>query len=194
MPRKFRSEEPGAVWHVGSRGSNGQNTFVDREDRDDFLALLAKETTERRWLTHAYALMSNHFHILVGTPEANLSVGMQRLLTTYVNRFNKRRGRSGHLFRAHFYSKRIETETQFLECARYIVLNPVRAEIVKTPHESDWTSFASSAGLRTPPPWLATEAIRLYFHPDDPAIGARSFEKFVMSALQPGAFRSKIAS
>lgn len=131
MARQLRIEYPGAVYHVMSRGNEHRRTFLDDDDRLTFLETLATVNSRYNWFVHAYCLMGNHYHVLVETPDANLSVGMQQLNGVYAQRFNAKRRRVGHLFQGRFKAIIVERESYLLELCRYIVLNPVRAEIVE---------------------------------------------------------------
>jgi REP element-mobilizing transposase RayT len=93
------------------------------------------------WRIHAYCLMTNHFHLLVETPDANLSRGMQRLNSEYATYFNTRFAHVGHLFQQRFVSRLIESEHYFLEALRYIAFNPVRAGLCEHPADWPWSSF-----------------------------------------------------
>ncbi len=96
------------------------------------------------WRLHAYCLMTNHFHLLVETPETNLSSGMQRLKSGYAAYFNERHLLVGHLFQQRFDSRLIESEEHFSESLRYIALNPVRAGLCEHPAQWPWSTFRGS--------------------------------------------------
>ena len=98
MARPLRIEFPGAVYHITSRGNERKAIFRDDKDRKMFLDTLKDVTLRYNWLCHAYCLMENHYHLLIDTPDGNLSVGMRQLNGIYTQRFNKRHGRVGHLF------------------------------------------------------------------------------------------------
>lgn len=110
-----------------------------------------------RWRCHAYFLMDNHIHLLIDTPQPNLSRGMRQLNGVYTQRFNRRHRQVGHLFQGRFQAILVEQEGYLLELARYIVLNPVRAKMVKTPGRYPWSSYRPMLGLAPVPPALATE-------------------------------------
>src|SRR5512133_1964786 len=102
MARQARIEYPGAIHHVMSRGDRRENIFLDDVDRQDFLKTLAEASQKTGWQVQAYCLMSNHFHLVVETPEANLGEGMHWFLSTYTIRLNKRQALSGHVFSGRF--------------------------------------------------------------------------------------------
>ena len=133
MARPLRIEFPGALYHVTSRGNARQRVFRDDEDREMFLATLAWVVERFGWRCHAYCLMDNHIHLLIETPQPNLSRGMRQLNGVYTQPFNRRHRKVGHLFQGRFKAVLVEKERYLLELARYIVLNPVRAKMVKTP-------------------------------------------------------------
>jgi putative transposase len=98
VSRRLRIQYPGAIYHVMSRGDHSENIFYDDEDRQLFLGTLRECCQKTSWQIHSYCLMSNHFHLVVETPEANLVEGMKWLLGTYTKRFNARHKIFGHLF------------------------------------------------------------------------------------------------
>jgi REP element-mobilizing transposase RayT len=144
MARPLRIEYPGAVYHITSRGNAYQDVFLDDADRERFLEVL-KQTVDRfNWLCHAYCLMMNHYHLLIETVDPTLSRGMRQLNGVYTQAFNRRHERVGHLFQGRYKAILVEKETYLLELSRYIVLNPVRAKMVKKPEEWEW-SWSSPA-------------------------------------------------
>ena len=157
MARPLRLEHAGALWHVTSRGNERRTIFRDDRDRRFFLALLADTVELFAWRLHAYVLMGNHYHLLLETPEANLSRGMHRINAIYSQSFNRRHDRVGHLLQGRFGAILIEKERHLLEIVRYVVLNPVRAGLVHDPGEWPWSSYLATAGLGRAPAWLDTE-------------------------------------
>src|SRR3989304_806493 len=98
MARALRIEYPDAVYHVTSRGNARNRIFADDQDRENFLTVLGVVVKRYSWLCHAYCLMDNHYHLMIETPEGNLSRGMRQLNGVYTQKFNKRHGRVGHIF------------------------------------------------------------------------------------------------
>ncbi len=98
MARPLRIEFDGAVYHVTSRGNVRDNIFFNDEDREMLLDVLVFVVDRFRWKCHAYCLMSNHYHLMIETPHANLSRGMRQLNGVYTQRFNRSHGHVGHLF------------------------------------------------------------------------------------------------
>jgi len=122
-----------------------------------FLDTLEDVTLRYNWLCHAYCLMENHYHLLIDTPDGNLSIGMRQLNGVYTERFNKRHGRVGHLFQGRFKAVLLQKDSHLLEACRYVVLNPVRAERVQRPEEWIWSSYGATAGRMKPHPCLVID-------------------------------------
>jgi putative transposase len=175
--RQLRPDFAGALHHVYSRGIDGRDIFRNDDDRLFFLHWLGLVVEKFGWIVHVYTLMSNHFHLMIETPEANLSRGMQQLLTNYAQMFNatsdgnaqgrsrKRRRRRGSLFEGRFKSHLVEKESYLLELSRYIVLNPVRAGMVERPEDYVWSSYRAAMGLDPAPSWLTTSWVFSKFGP-----------------------------
>jgi len=146
MTRPLRIEYPGAVYHVTSRGNEKKAVFKDDLDRENFLNTLQQVNKRYNWLCHAYCLMTNHYHLLIETPDANLSLGMRQLNGVYTQLFNKRHNRTGHLFQGRFKGILIQKDSHLLEVCRYVVLNPIRAGMAKNPQQWKWSSYRATAG------------------------------------------------
>ena len=141
MPRPPRIQLAGGIYHITSRGNRRQPIYVDDDDRRWFSMLRHQVIQRCGWRLHGYCLMTNHFHLLVETPEPNLSSGMQRLKSGYAAYFNERYSLVGHLFEQRFGSRLIETEEHHQDALRYIALNPVKAGLCAHPAEWPWSSF-----------------------------------------------------
>jgi len=181
MSRQLRLEFPGAIWHVTSRGNERREIYRDDDDRNRFLRLLARVVAERRWLLHAWVLMSNHYHLLIETPEVGLSRGMRWLNQTYAEHFNERHERVGHLFQGRFKGILVEREGHLLELIRYIVLNPVRSGSVKFAGDYRWSNYRATAGLERPPIWLEVDWTLEQFGADRVA-ACEAYRRFVADA------------
>jgi REP element-mobilizing transposase RayT len=177
MARPLRLDHAGAVWHVTSRGNERREIFRDDEDRHLFLSTLSRIVELDRWKLHAYVLMTNHYHLLVETPEPTLSKGMHRLNGTYTQRYNSRHGRVGHLLQGRFTSILIERERHLLTLIRYIVLNPVRAGLVRRAEQWPWSSYGATAGTGARPDWLETDWVLSQLGP--PRSARERYRKFV---------------
>ncbi|MBI4915717.1 MAG: transposase [Acidobacteria bacterium] len=183
MARPLRLEHPGAVWHVTSRGNAREAIFLDDGDRSAFLELLAKSVEMCRWRLHAYVLMTNHFHLLLETPEPNLSRGMRQLNGVYTQRFNRRHRRTGHVLQGRFGAVLVERNAHLLELARYVVLNPVRAGMVPSPGTWAWSSFRATAGLADGPSWLDTAWLLAQLDPGSPSRARLRYRQFVAEGV-----------
>ena len=157
MSRPLRIEFPGAVYHVTGRGNARQRIYRDDDDRERFLSTLAHVVDRYDWLCHAYCLMDNHYHLLIETPKANLSLGMRQLNGLYTQAYNRRHRLVGHLFQGRFKAILVEKEAHLLELCRYVVLNPVRAKIVKHPGKWKWSSYCATAGEASTPEYLTVD-------------------------------------
>jgi len=157
MVRPLRVEFEGALYHVTSRGNARDKIFLDDGDRVLLLRTLDAVVERFGWICHAYCLMSNHYHLLVETPRANLSRGMRHLNGVYTQSFNRIHKRTGHVFQGRFKSILVEKESHLLEVARYIVLNPVRAQMVKHPREWKWSSYGATSGEESSPEFLSVD-------------------------------------
>jgi putative transposase len=163
MPRALRYQYPGAVYHLMARGDGGKAVFETDEDRKSFLFRLGKVCESHGWRVHAWVLMSNHFHLLVETPEANLVTGMKLLLGTFSQGWNRRRMRRGHVFQGRYKSIPVNASESdpyyFKIVADYIHLNPARAGLAGGKKgkllEYRWSSLASHA-RGNGPDWLET--------------------------------------
>ena len=159
MARPLRIEFPSALYHVTSRGDRREPIFEDDEDRLKFLDVLAEVVGRFNWLCHAYCLMTNHYHLVVETPDGNLSKGMRQLNGVYTQASNRRHQRTGHLFQGRFKAILVDQDAYLLELARYVVLNPVRAGMVRDPQAYPWSSYRAMIGEVSVPAWLATDGL-----------------------------------
>lgn len=179
MSRPLRLDHAGALWHVTSRGNERREVFVDDQDRREFLSLLGRTVELFGWKLHAWVLMGNHYHLLVGTPEATLSRGMRQLNGDFAQHFNRRHGRDGHVFQGRFKAILVQREAHLLEVARYVVRNPVRAGLVTSPGDWPWSSFRATAALESAPEWLDTSFLLEQFGSRKGPAAAR-YREFVL--------------
>jgi putative transposase len=145
VPRVLRTTLDDGIFHITMRGVNKTAIYLDVEDRRTFVSLFAAAVRRYRWDMHTVCLMTNHYHLVLESRVALMSQGMQWLNGAYGQIFNKRWGRSGHLFGERFYSKPVTDDDQLLETCRYVMWNPVRAGLCKSPEEWRWS--ASRYGL-----------------------------------------------
>jgi len=163
MTRPLRLEFPGALYHVTSRGNARAAIYVDDTDRERFLALLTQVVQRYHWLCHAYCLMDNHYHLLIETPEGNLSHGMRQANGLYTQYYNRRHNRVGHVFQGRYKAIVVERDSYLLVLCRYIVLNPIRAGMVQTAQEYGWSSYRATAGFCAAGALLCTDWILAQF-------------------------------
>lgn len=163
MARPLRIEFAGAYYHVTSRGDRQEPIYEDDEDREAFLRTLAEVVDRFNWRCHAYCLMTNHYHLVVETPDGNLSRGMRQLNGVYTQASNRRHGRVGHLFQGRFKAILVDKDSYLLELTRYVVLNPVRAGMVESPGEWYWSSYRAMVGEAPAADWLATDGLLAQF-------------------------------
>jgi putative transposase len=182
MARPLRIEYPNAVYHVTSRGNARADIFVDDSDRESFLRIAGKVVTRYNWLCHAYCLMDNHYHILIETPDGNLSEGMRQLNGIYTQAFNRRHDRVGHVFQGRFKAVIVEKESHLLELCRYVVLNPVRAGMVPTPQNWRWSSYRATGSVAKKEPLLTTEWIHGQFG-QTKAEARKKYRQFVYDGI-----------
>ena len=154
MGRPQRVQSPGSLYHVMSRGNAKQDIFLDDCDRLDFIEKLVEVIGEYTWACYAYCLMDTHYHLLIETPQANLSDGMHELNSYYCKRFNWKHGKVGHVLQERFNSPLIEREEHLREVIRYTALNPVRGGLVIQPEQWIWSSYRAIAGFAFAPGFL----------------------------------------
>ena len=182
MSRSIRLEHPGAIWHITSRGNERRTVFFPDEDRQSFLSILAEVVELHRWIVYAYCLMGNHYHLLIETPAPTLSVGAKRLNERFAQRLNRQHARVGHVFQGRFKAILVEREAHLLELLRYVVLNPVRAGIVRYPGDYSWSSYRATAGLGDAPAWLDVDAVLAEFGAGSRAERSERYRRFVADA------------
>jgi len=154
MTRPMRIEYPNAVYHVTARGNARNDIYHSEKDREEFLSILDRVVSRYNWICHTYCLMDNHYHLLVETPDGNLSEGMRQLNGIYTQKYNWLHHKTGHVFQGRYKAILVEKENYLLELCRYVVLNPVRAKMVTKPDEWQWSSYRYTAGVTKPPEYL----------------------------------------
>ena len=157
MARQLRLEFAGALYHVTSRGNRREDIYESDFDRGQFLIVLGEVCKRFNWYCHAYCLMANHYHLLIETPDGNLSRGMRQLNGVYTQYFNRAHDRVGHVLQGRYKAILIDREGYLLELARYIVLNPVRACMVRSAKDWPWSSYRATAGQAICPEWLRVD-------------------------------------
>jgi putative transposase len=153
MSRPLRLEFAGAVYHVTSRGDRQEDIYVDDIDRTQWLATLAHCCERFNWSVHAWCQMSNHYHVVIETHLANLSAGMRQLNGVYTQTHNRRHQRVGHVFQGRYKAIVVDRDSYLLKLLRYVVLNPVRAGMVKRVEQWPWSSHHAMLGSAATPTW-----------------------------------------
>jgi len=183
MSRPLRLEYAGALYHVTSRGNERNAIYRDDADFEMYLDVLTQVCKRFNWVIHAYCLMTNHYHLLVETPDGNLSKGMRQLNGVYTQKFNRKHKRVGHLYQGRYKSILVDKDSYLLELSRYVVLNPVRAKnMVDHPQRWKWSSYLYTIGELKSPDWLATNALLLLFSTRKKS-AIQKYQEFVMQGL-----------
>ena len=182
MARPLRIEFENAFYHITSRGNERKPIFRDEADYKKLLTCLGQAALRYKPVIYCYVLMGNHYHLLLETPQPNLSQFMRDLNGTYTTYFNRRHKRNGHLFQGRFKSILVDKDSYLLELSRYIHLNPVRAKIIKFPEEYKYSSIDYYLTGRKAPFWLNTEVILSQFGNDKTA-AREEYRRFVCQGI-----------
>ncbi len=159
MSRPLRIELAGGLYHVTSRGDRREDIYADEADRLVWLDVFGQVCRRFNWVCHGWCQMSNHYHVIVETIEGNLAQGMRQLNGVYTQSVNRRHRRIGHVFQGRYKAILVERDSYLLELARYVVLNPARAGMVKGAGDWRWSSYLAMVGETPPPDWLQTDWI-----------------------------------
>ncbi len=190
MARPLRIEFPGAIYHVTSRGDRRESIFVDDADRSTLLGVVAQGMERFDAQMLAYCLMGNHYHFVVHTRQANLSLVMRHINGVYTQAFNRCHGKVGHLFQGRFKAILVDRDAYLLEVCRYVELNPVRARIVEAAGAWPWSSYRAHVGQAPSPSWLDTSGLHGYLLGREPSgaadhrRAARQYANLVTAALE----------
>ena len=187
MPRKGRIDAPGALHHIIVRGIERRKIFLDDLDRENFLARLGAVIEDTQTGCFAWALIPNHFHLLLRTGDSIISRVMQRLLTGYAVSFNRRHRRHGHLFQNRYKSILCQEDAYLLELVRYIHLNPLRAKIVQNLKELENYSYCGHRALFKTSccPWQDTGHVLKMFD-SNLSTARRLYREFVAKGADQG--------
>ena len=187
MPRKSRIDAPGAMHHIIVRGIDRQKIFRNDEDRNNFLSRLGVILTETKTDCYAWALMPNHFHLLLRTGNVSISKVMRRLLTGYAIWYNRRHRRYGHLFQNRYKSILCQEDAYLLELVRYIHLNPLRAKVVPDVKALEIYPYCGHSVLmgKVKCDWQNTDKVlSLFSERSGPA--RRAYLRFVNNGIEQG--------
>ncbi len=179
MARRLRIQFPGAIYHVVNRGNYRRDLFVSAGEAQAFLAALQEAARRMGWRVHAYALMRNHYHCAVETPEPNLVEGMHWLQSTWATRFNRFRQERGHLFQGRYQSLLVEDAAALGRVVDYIHLNPVRAKIV-APEQVRHYRWTSLPGIVKGDGWTDNRGWQAGGRFADDKLGRAAYERFLI--------------
>jgi len=163
MARPLRISYPGAFYHITARGNEKKDIYKNDRDRKKFLEYLESATERYGARIHVYCLMGNHYHLLLETPNGNLSEIMRHINGAYTTYYNIKRGRSGHLLQGRYRALLLDADEYAEALSRYIHLNPVKAGIVEKPEAYPWSSCQDYFGMRISPDWLHQDFILSFF-------------------------------
>lgn len=181
MARPLRIEYEGAVYHVTARGSERGKIFFSKRDYEKFKEYLAEAQEKHSFILHSYVLMTNHYHLILETPEKNLSRIMHHINSSYTTYTNIKRKRSGHLFQGRYKAIVVDKDNYLMELSRYLHLNPVRANMTQRPEEYPYSSYrtmVSDAGDK-----LVTTSTILGMMANNTKDARERYRAFVESAL-----------
>ena len=179
QPRIF---EPGAYYHLFSRGNDGEAIVRDDVDCLDFFRWFSRIVAREKWRVITYCLMTNHYHLLLRPADTGFAAGMQLLNCGHARRMNQKYERWGHLFRNHYGWRPVEGDEHLREACRYIVLNPVRAGLCKTPDEFPWSSYRAAVDLDVPSDFFALGELLALFGTRPPQ-AREAYRDFVATGL-----------
>ncbi len=183
MEKGKRPTYPGAIHHIICRGNDKHPMFHEDGDRHHYLSLLKTHSQKSEIRILAFSLMENHVHLLIEVGNYNLSKFMHSFNTAYVNWYNKKWGRSGHVFEGKFKSPIVETDTYLLEVSRYIHLNAFAAGLVSDPAEYPWSSYKAYTGEGGEFSFVSTDRILSLFG-DNLQQARELYKKFVNDGLE----------
>jgi putative transposase len=166
MTRPLRREFAGALYHVTSRGGHSDAIFRDDTDRQVWLAVLGRVCGRCSFVVHAFCQMTNHYHLVVETIDGHLADGMRELNGAYAQYFNRRHALVGHVFQGRYHAVLVQKQAHLLELSRYVVLNPLRAGMVASVREWQWSSYHYMTSDLSAPSWFETNWLLAQFGND----------------------------
>jgi putative transposase len=183
MGRAPRQQIVNGVYHVNTVGAGGIDIFLDVEDRERFIRILAYVTGKYGWRCHLYCLMTTHYHLVVTTPEPNIAALLHVLNGLYARTFNTLHERKGHLFGARYHAELVVTEEHAIAVCSYVPLNPCRAGLCDQPEQWPWSSYAATLGLKKHPWFLDDQWVLDLFDDRDLEAARRRYRRHVASIL-----------
>lgn len=193
MSRPLRLEFKNALYHLTSRGDRRENIYEDDVDRKSFLNIFSSVIEQFNWICFSYCLMDNHYHLLIQTPDSNLSKGMRQLNGVFTQTYNRRHQKTGHLFQGRYKSILVDEDAYLLELSRYIVLNPVKAKMVKQVEDWKWSSYQAMIGDCITPEWLSKEFLLSLFSKQRKT-AVRKYEEFVAEGIKNGSIWGQLTN
>ncbi len=181
--RPSRIEYPGALYHVTSRGNRRKRIYNDDRDRYAWLVILGSVCNRYNVVVHAFCQMSNHYHLMLETVDGNLAQAMGSLNARYAQHFNRRHKLPGHVMQGRYHAILVQKDTYLLECARYVVLNPVRAGMVELPGDWPWSSYNYMLADCEVEPWLDRNWLLNHFGTERSA-AQQGFRDFVYRGIK----------
>lgn len=177
--RQARERSESGIYHVILRGINRQDIFYDDEDYQHFLETINKMKSDHQFTIYGYCLMTNHIHLLIQENTDSISRVMSRIGTSYAWWYNRKYGRSGHVFQGRYGSECVEKDAYLLTVIRYIHKNPVKAGMVQKPEEYRWSSIHAYYGNREYPNSLSETSFVLGIMNQDREKAQQSFREFM---------------
>lgn len=184
MTRPLRIEYSGAFYHITARGNQKQQIFLSPRDFNLFFEILDMAFERYTYFLHCFVLMNNHYHLIIETPDGNLSKILQFINGRYTQSFNKHNRKTGHLFQGRYKSILIQEEKYLLELSRYIHLNPVRANLVNDPAKYQWSSLPYYLEKLNIPRWFKINCIKSYWNNFDDNEFYTAYYEFLCSKIQ----------
>ncbi len=181
MARPLRLEYKGAIYHISARGNERKRIFFSEADYSKFKDYMTEAMEKYRCIFHCYVLMGNHFHLIIETPEANLSKVMHYISSSYTTYINIKKGRSGHLFQGRYKSILVDKDSYLVELSRYIHLNPVRAGTVERAEDYPYSSYNSYISRKEEN--IVATALLLGMLSKDKGEAKRSYRAYVESGI-----------
>jgi putative transposase len=163
MSRPLRIQYAGALYHITSRGNARQKIYLSKKDYENFLINFVEVIKRYNWVCYAYCLMPNHYHLLIKTLDPNLSLGMRRLNGKYTQSFNFVHKRVGHLFQGRYKAILVEDDNYLFRLIRYIILNPIKAKLVKSLHLWTWSSHSEMIKSSGTSKYISKKGVLMFF-------------------------------